>query len=118
MKMKQLAAAAAALALLGTSAAFAVSPGADSPTAEGKKGTEQHDQSAQPSQSTTAQPSQPTADQPVPSATDQPTQSATGESKDGSASTGASTAPAKEDATKSEGAAAQDASGGSQGSSK
>ena len=142
MKMKQLAAAAAALALLGTSAAFAVSPGADSPTAEGKKGTEQHDQSAQPSQSTTAQPSQPTADQP--SATDQPTQSATGESKGESASTGASTPPAKgdqsftqgeskrcatmtgaekeqcdkEEATKTEGPAAQDAAGGSQGSSK
>ena len=142
MKMKQLAAAAAALALLGTSAAFAVTPGADSPTAEGKKGTEQHDQSAQPSQSTTAQPSQPTADQP--SATDQPTQSATGESKDSSASTGASTAPAKgdpsfthgeskrcatmtgadkeqcdkEEATKTEGPAAQDAAGTSQGSSK
>jgi hypothetical protein len=144
MKMKQLAAAAAALALLGTSAAFAVSPGADSPTAEGQKGAAQHDQSAQPSQSTTAQPSQPTADQPVPSATDQPTQSATGESRDGSASTGASTAPAKgdqsftqgeskrcatmtgadkeqcdkEEATKTEGPAAQDAAGGSQGSSK
>ena len=120
MKMKQLAAA-AALALLGTSAAFAVSPGADSPTAEGTKGEAQHDQSAQPSPS------------------------ATGESKDSSASTGASTAPAKgdpsftqgeskrcatmtgaekaqcdkEEATKTEGPAAQDASsGGSQGSSK
>jgi len=142
MKMKQLAAAAAALALLGTSAAFAVSPGADSPTAEGKKGAEQHDQSAQPSQSTTAQPSQPTADQP--SATDQPTQSATGESKGDSASSGASSAPAKgdqafthgeskrcatmtgadkeqcdkEEATKTEGPAAQDAAGTSQGSSK
>jgi hypothetical protein len=119
MKMKQLAAA-AALALLGTSAAFAVSPGADSPTAEGKKGTEQHDQSAQPSQSTT------------------------GESKGGSASTGASTPPAKgdqsftqgeskrcatmtgadkeqcdkEEATKTEGPAAGEAAGSSEGSSK
>ena len=72
MKMKQLAIA-AALAMLGTSAAFAVTPGADSPTAEGQKGVEQHDQSAQPAQSTTE------------------------EKKDGSASTGASTTPAKSD---------------------
>jgi hypothetical protein len=123
MMMKQLAVA-VAFAMLGTSAAFAVTPGADSPTAEGTK----NDQSAQPSQATTAQPAQ----------------SATSESKDSSASTGASTAPAtssgsftqgeskrcgsmtgadkeqcdKEEATKTEGPAAQDASGGSQGSSK
>jgi hypothetical protein len=127
MKMKQLAVA-AALVTLGIPA-FAVTPGADSPTAEGQKGTEQHDQSAQPSQSTTPQSSP----------------SATGEQqKEGSSSTGASTAPAKgdqafthgeskrcasmtgaekaqcdkEEATKTEGPAAQDASGSSQGSSK
>src|ERR1700737_362770 len=119
MRMKQLAVA-VALAMFGTSAAFAVTPGADSPTAEGKKGTEQHDQSS-------------------------PSQSATEGKKDDSASTGASsTAPAtsagsftpgeskrcagmtaaemdqcdKEEATKSEGPAAQEASGSPQGSSK
>jgi hypothetical protein len=127
MMMKQLAVA-VGFAMLGTTAAFAVTPGADSPTAEGQKGAGQHDQSAQPSQPTTAQPSQ----------------STTSESKDSSAGTGASSAPAtgdraftqgesqrcatmtgadkeqcdKEEATKTEGPAAQDASGSSQGSSK
>lgn len=119
MKTKQLSVL-AAFAMLGASAAFAVTPGADSPTAEGQKGVEQHDKSAQPSPSMT------------------------GKKVDSSASTGASTAPAKgdqsfthgeskrcesmtgadkeqcdkEEATKTEGPAAQEASGSSQGSSK
>jgi hypothetical protein len=79
MKMKQLAVA-AALAMLGTSAAYAVTPGADSPTAEGQKGTEQHDQSATPA----------AKDQPASS----PSLSTTEEKKDDSSSAGASSAPA------------------------
>jgi hypothetical protein len=74
---KQLAVA-AVLAVFGASMAFAVTPGADSPTAEGAKGAEQHDRSAQPSGSTTD------------------------EKKGGAASTGASTTPPAGDKTSSE----------------
>jgi hypothetical protein len=119
MKMKQLSMA-VVLAMFGASAAFAVTPGADSPTAEGSKGVEQHDKSA-------------------------PAQSTTEGKKDGAASTGASsTAPSastgsftqgeskrcagmtgaekdqcdKEEATKTEGPAAQEAAKPPQDSTK
>ena len=123
MMMKQLAVA-VAFAMLGTSAAFAVTPGADSPTAEGTK----NDQSAGAKDQSASTPSLSTTEQ----------------NKDESASTGASTAPAKagptfthgeskrcatmtgadkdqcdkEEATKTEGPAAQEPAKDTQGASK
>src|SRR3954468_14879771 len=113
MMTKQLAVA-AVFAVFGASTAFAVTPGADSPTAEGAKGAEQHDQSTPPSRSTMDQKkggAASTGTSTTPSAGDKSSSEKTfthGESKRCESMTGAEKDQCdKEEATKTEGSAAQ-----------
>lgn len=100
---------AAAMTILWASAAFAVSPGADSPTAEGGKGAEQHDRSAAPDKAAGSDASGGTSSSGASSAS-----GATfthGESKRCESLTGAEKDQCdKEEATKTQGEPAQDAS--------